>query len=149
MRTLSHLPSRDDAARSRRTASTTTVSVFRLVASRSITSCAVPTFNVLKTVLEPLDDQSTGFLNIKSEVKNSVSGWALSTSLSKNCWRPDRSEANRMRRPSGDQTGESLRPRLVYNGTTVPRARSASQRPDSDADTERTTAAWCHRARFE
>ena len=42
-----------------------------------------------------------------------------------------------MRRPSGDQTGESLRPRPVESGTTVPRARSASQTLDSDGETER------------
>jgi hypothetical protein len=42
---------------------------------------------------------------------------------------------------SGDQTGASLRPRSLANGVAPPRARSTSQRLDSDGEGTRTNIA--------
>src|SRR5215211_7343297 len=82
----------------------------------------------------PSELHAAGDLNGTSELNRTVSGAASLTALTKNSWIPSRSPAHTTRVPSGDQTGVSLRPLPVESGEAPPRARSTSQRLDSDGD---------------
>src|SRR5512141_2676495 len=98
----------------------------------SHTFCPVPGSSSVMTIDRPSGDQSLGFLNTDVEWKNGCSGAASPTLLTKKFSAPSRSLLKITFDPSGDQTGESLRPAPLDSGVAPPRARSASHRLDSD-----------------